>query len=153
MKLAITGTRHYRNWEHFEAMLQAIPVPITMIVTSYASGVEQMARKYGRHYGIPVLSHNVHRFAHGKNWFFQKCMLLVADADNLLVMGDSACMESVTLQRMAKQAGKRIKVVEIPHEECYFQHENQENNDGYDELSEEEEARYQSIASRYGEKI
>ena len=130
MKLGITGNPSYEDYDHFLEVMESIKVPINMIVTGNAGGVEKMARKYARSLGITILLHNHSPQTHGPNWFFRRNVLLVTDSDNVLVFAEPGSPMMGAVSSLTKRAGKKLNIAYIA-----------------------DEARLNSVASRYGEEI
>lgn len=135
MKLGITGAATYQDYAHFQRVVQAIPVPITLIVTGGRDGVEKMARRYAREHELSVLIHNKKTDC-TIDWMKAFDLLLASDADNLLAFQYPGTQTCALLKWAAKKTGKRLNTVYL-----------EPNTD------EQPEALPHSIASRYGEDI
>lgn len=129
MKLGITGSLEYKDYEHFKSVLLAIPVPITLIVTGGQEGIEKMARRYGREHHLPVLIHHAKAAAH-IDWLVKRNAVLVNDADTLLVFNYPGTRTLGLIKSMAANAGRKCKVVYLTPDR-----------------------KPESIAARYGETI
>lgn len=123
MKLGITGSSTFSDYEHLVQVLEKIPVPITLIVTGGGMGAEKMARRYARMSGISVLVHHAKPEREvGEDGvitakaFHVRNMLLVHDSDNILVFAHLGTQRVNELRGLAQVAGKRCNVVYLEHQ-------------------------------------
>ena len=129
MKLGITGAASYRDYDHFTRVLNAISVPVTLIVTGGRDGVEKMARRYGREHEIPTLLH-YQKATESPEPLLAFHALLMADADNVLGFHYVGTHTAALLKGVATRSGKRLNMVYLEPDHVP-----------------------QSIAGRYGEEI
>ena len=129
MKLGITGAATYRDYDHFCRVMQAITVPVTLIITGGREGTEGMARRYAKEYKVSRLVHPRHT-SDSIDWLCGFHALLVSDADNLLAFQYIGSHAGAVLRTCARQAGKRLNTVDLESTSLPY-----------------------SIAARYGEEI
>ena len=119
MKLGITGASTYRDYDHFQHVMDKISVPITLIVTGGRDGVEEMARRYARQHDLSILIHHA-RTNPNLDWMRRFHLLLTADADNILAFNYPGTHTASLLKSVARVAGKRLNMVcleadAVPH--------------------------------------
>lgn len=141
MKLAITGSTKYADYDHFKQVVEAIPVPVHMLITGGQKGVEAMARQYAREKGLPVLVH--HSRKEGDDWLYRRNILLLNDCDNALLFALGYSPTARRFERLGKKLGKRVNTVQI----------GEPTRPTFGLAAPIEQTHHHHLASRYGEEV
>ena len=116
MKLAIVGSRHYHDYEAFEAAVNAyrlLHFPVDELVSGGAEGADTLAERYAREHGLPitVFLPDWEQFGRGAGPRRNKQIVSLADAMVAFLAPNSRGTRNSIF--LARKKGIPVSVVEV----------------------------------------
>ena len=112
MKVAIIGSRKYKNYNVFSKCLDAFFEKIgwtpTMVYSGGAKGVDEMAEKYCVHHSIPITIHYAQWKKYGKAAGPIRNELIVKNSDIILAFPRKGGKGTQNAIKIAKRHAKEV---------------------------------------------
>lgn len=114
VKIAIVGSRDYQDLNRVSKYVRILP-PETIIVSGNAEGVDRVAEKSGRHYGLEVISIPADWDTHDKSAGFIRNIEIIEQVETVVAFWDG---KSKGTSHTITEASKRgIRVIINPRKE------------------------------------
>lgn len=111
MRIAVVGSRHYRNLENVVTYINSLPDD-TVIVSGHAKGVDQTAERAAKKRGLEVVSIPANWDKYGKPAGYRRNIQMLDIVDKVVVFWDG---KSPGTRHMIDKARKRkIDVLRFP---------------------------------------
>lgn len=116
MKIAVVGSRTFQDYELLKRCLESVmkKYTIDVIVSGHAFGADALAERFAREKGIPTIIFNPDWDKYGKSAGFKRNVLIVNEADVVIVFWDGFSKGSKHTIDLAEKAKiPRFRVLEI----------------------------------------
>ena len=110
MKVAIVGSRNFRELDKVRAYVRSLP-PGTTIVTGGARGVDNVAETTAKIFGYPVEVFLPDWNKHGKSAGFVRNNLIVCAADRVVAFWDGESKGTKHSIKLAEQFKKPLEII------------------------------------------
>jgi predicted Rossmann fold nucleotide-binding protein DprA/Smf involved in DNA uptake len=111
MKIAIVGSRSFKDFDYLEKRLNALFSSLgkpALIISGGATGADSLAEQYAIRYGIPTKIHSPDWKRFGKTAGFLRNQLIVRDSDIIITFWDGESKGTAHTIALAEQAGKLV---------------------------------------------
>lgn len=111
MKLAIVGSRTFRDYDLLNSCLKNNVDKITVIISGGAKGADYLAEKFAKENNIPIKVFLPDWDKYGKSAGFIRNKQIVNEADSVIAFWDGVSKGTTHSIMLAEQLNKKIKVV------------------------------------------
>jgi hypothetical protein len=113
MKLAVVGSRTFRNYEKLSSVLEGYHrnEKIELIISGGAEGADSMAEKWAKEKGIPTAIYYPDWQRFGKKAGFLRNKSIVKDADMVIAFHDGESKGTSHSIGLAKEFNKGLDIV------------------------------------------
>lgn len=113
--MGVSGSREYNNYSEFRAYMNAFRerIPMDMIISGGARGVDEMAYRYSIEYGITFVCHPPKPEEGYPQKFFRRNLRIVSQSEILLAFPKGKSTGTRHSISLAKKLGIKYYVVEI----------------------------------------
>lgn len=115
MKLAIVGSRNYKNFEFVELKINEFMSDniVTDIVSGGATGVDNLAEEYAKKYDIPIIIFEADWKKHGKSAGPIRNKLIVREADVIMAFPTDDSKGTMNTINLAKKENKKVIIYNV----------------------------------------
>jgi len=119
MKIAVVGTRTLNDYTLFKSILNPICLEVMnrkehlVFISGGATGADQLAERYAKENGIPIIIHLPQWNIYGKAAGPIRNKLIIDDADFVVAFWDFQSKGTKSSIDLAKKSNKPIEIVDI----------------------------------------
>jgi hypothetical protein len=111
MKVAVIGSRTFTDYPRLCQVLDSAKTPITQIVSGGAHGADQLAERWAKERGIPVLVFKPDYGTHRKRAPLVRNTLIIEEADAVVAFWDGCSPGTAHALSQAKALKKPVHIV------------------------------------------
>ena len=112
MKLAVVGTKKFKDLQFLKSILEVIP-KIDQIISGGAAGTDTLARQYAFQKQISFLEFLPDHKKFGDKAKHIRDKLIVQECDELIAFWDGECEGTRFTMDIARKLGKPVRVIEV----------------------------------------
>jgi hypothetical protein len=113
MKLAIVGSRTFRDAVKFKRYMNSFDIQISEVVTGGAIGTDQMAEMWAKARGIPVKVIRPEYKIYGRSAAIIRNIKIVFEADQVIAFWDGQSRGTKFTIEEAKRREKSVRVIQV----------------------------------------
>jgi hypothetical protein len=111
MKLAIVGSRSFKNKQLLEEVLDPYKHKVTLVISGGAIGADKMGEYWAKSNNIPVKIHYPEWEKYGKQAGFIRNRLIIEDCDECIAFWDGKSKGTQNSIFIAENLDKKVNIV------------------------------------------